>query len=123
MSIAADGTRISSFDETTPIRSSTVSFSTEKNVYSKRQSLSMYALNRSVSKKCANEKLKGTLSVGTGRSSTPSRLHPIYHSQRSLHGSKKEQIWIKRRLSNNAIEKVFDRRKPFVWKEIVDVTV
>lgn len=88
----------------------------------------MCTLNRSSSK----DRLKKTSSVGAHRLNKPllspstTTLHPSYQSQRSLNDdntNNKEQIWIKRRLSNNTIEKLFDRRKSFLWKEIVDVTV
>ncbi len=86
----------------------------------------MCALNRTTSK----EILKKTSSIGAHHLNKPSTtLHPSYQSQRSLNNddnnnnNNTEQIWIKRRLSNNEIKKLFDRRKPFLWKEIVDVTV
>jgi len=83
----------------------------------------MCALNRTTSK----EILKKTSSIRTHHLNKPSTtLHPSYQSQRSLNNddnNNTEQIWIKRRLSNNEIKKLFDRRKPILWKEIVDVTV
>jgi hypothetical protein len=85
----------------------------------------MHILNESVEKNCSNERLKTTSNVENPRFNTT--LHPSYPSQRSSNDddnkNNKEQIWIKRRLSNHAIEKLFDRRKPFLWKEIIDVTV
>jgi len=80
----------------------------------------MCALDRTISK----EKLKKASSVGTHHlNKPPTTLHPSYRSQRSLNDNNTEQIWIKRRLSNNTIEQLFDRRKSFLWKEILDVTV
>jgi len=85
----------------------------------------MHILNESVEKNCSNERLKTISNVENPRFNTT--LHPSCYSQRSSNDddnkNNKEQIWIKRRLSNNAIEKLFDRRKPFLWKEIIDVTV
>ncbi len=96
--ISENSTCRSSLEETLPPRSPTVSFSPED-----IHSSSTCTLNQP----------------------SPSTLHPSYHSQRSFidDDNNKEQIWIKRRLSNSTIEKLFDRRKPFLWKEIIDVTV
>jgi len=86
----------------------------------------MQTLNQPVNRNDSKEKLKKTSSVGTNRLPKPSLISHSTYSQRSFNddnNNNKEQIWIKRRLSNSAVEKVFDRRKPFFWKEIVDVTV
>ncbi len=106
-----------SMEETFPQRPSTVSFSPDG-----IHSSSTCTLNQPAGK----ERLKATSSIGLSRlnQQIPTTLHPSYHSQRSLiDDNNKEQIWIKRRLSNSASEKLFDRRKPFLWKEIIDVTV
>jgi hypothetical protein len=101
----------SSIGETLRKCPSTVSFSTED--------------VHLVYKNSSNERLKKASSIDPSRVNQPlpTTLHPSYHSQRSLIDDDKEQIWIKRRLSNSTIEKIFDRRKPFLWKEIIDVTV
>jgi hypothetical protein len=112
----------SSIQETIPLPSSAISF-TINAIQPIFQSSSMCTLNRPVYKNCSKERLKKNTSITPNRSNTPLTLHPIYHSHRSLNNKKKEQIWIKRRLSNDTIHKLFDRRKPFLWKEIVDVTV
>jgi hypothetical protein len=103
--------------EEVPVRSSVAA---ETN--SKSHSSSMFTLNqRPVYRNCSNQRLKKTSSVEANRLTKPS----TNHSHRSLNddNNNKEQIWIKRRLSNTAIEKLFDRRKSFLWKEIIDVTV
>jgi hypothetical protein len=81
----------------------------------------MFTLNqRPVYRNCSNQRLEKTSSAEANRLTKPS----THQSHRSLNdNNNKEQIWIKRRLSNTAIEKLFDRRKSFLWKEIIDVTV
>ena len=106
-----------SMEEPLPQRPSTISFSPDD-----IHSSSACILNQPV----GNDRLKAKSSMGISRLNQPlpGTLHPSYQSQRSLiDDNNKEQIWIKRRLSNSAIEKLFDRRKPFLWKEIIDVTV
>jgi len=112
----------SSIQETIPVPSSAISF-TINAIQPIFQSSSMCTLNRPVYKNCSKEKLQKNISITPNRSNTPLTLHPMYHSHRSLNNKKKEQIWIKRRLSNDTIHKLFDQRKAFLWKEIVDVTV
>jgi hypothetical protein len=67
---------------------------------SKRQSLSLYGLNRPI-------------------------LKPRLHSYRSLTDNNKnrELIWIKRHQSNSTIEQLLNRRKSSGLKDIIDVTV
>ncbi|CAF1380889.1 unnamed protein product [Adineta ricciae] len=57
------------------------------------------------------------------QSNQASRLHPFYHSHRSLRENSKERVWIKRRLSSDAIQTIFNRQQSFLLKDIVDVTV
>ncbi len=85
----------------------------------------MCLLNRSIYKNYSNERLKKTSSVGFSNVNKPlTTFHSSYYSHRSLdNNNNKEPIWIKRRLSNRTIEQIFDRRKPFLCKEIIDVTV
>jgi hypothetical protein len=88
----------------------------------------MCTLNQSIYKNYPNEGLEKTSRINPHRLTKPSTtLHPSFHSQKSLNENRNnnnpEQIWIKRRLPNSSIEKIFDRRQPFLWKEIIDVTV
>ena len=111
-----------SIQEPIPSRSSAISFTT-KAIHLKSQSSSMGTLNQPFYKNCSKENFKKTTSITPNRSNYPSTLHPLYHSHRSLNDNNTEQIWIKRRLSDDTIHKLFDRRKSFLWKDIVDVTV
>ncbi|CAF0821967.1 unnamed protein product [Adineta steineri] len=106
--------------ETKPFRSSTVCFTTKEINPSSSSSL----LHRSMNKTCSNEKMKKITNIKTNQlNDTPTTLRPIFHSHRSLDDKNTEQIWIKRRLSNDAIQKLFNPQQFFLWKEIVDVTV
>ena len=116
----------SPIEESTRSRASTVSFAPTNPLPKHHQSSSTYALDRPVYRNCSKDRFKKASSVDPpelNKSSTISTtLHPPYYSQRSL-DEHKDPIWIKRRLSNSTIEKLFDRRKPFLWKEIIDATV
>ena len=119
----------SPIEESTRFRSSTVSFSPDVDLpKQQRPSTSMCTLDRPVYRNCSRDRFKKASSVDPSQmnksstDTTTTTLHPSYYSQRSL-DEQKEPVWIKRRLSNSTIEKLFDRRKPFLWKEIIDATV
>ena len=116
-------------EESTRFRSSTVSFSPDIDLPKQQaSSSSMFTLDRPVYRNCSKDRFKKASSVEppqlnkSSTDTTSTTLHPSYYSQRSL-DEQKEPIWVKRRLSNSTIEKLFDRRKPFLWKEIIDATV
>lgn len=119
----------SPMEEPGRFRSSTVSFSPDIDLpKEQQQSTSMYTLDRPVYRNCSRDRFKKASSVDPPQlnkslnNTTTTTLHPTYYSQRSLN-DQEEPVWIKRRLSNSTIERLFDRRKPFLWKEIIDATV
>lgn len=116
----------SHIEEPTRLRASTVSFSPEHSLPKHRQSSSTHALDRPVYRNCSRDRFQKASSVDPPQlnpsSTLSATLHPISYSQRSLN-EHQDPIWIKRRLSNSTIEKLFDRRKSFLWKELTDATV
>ncbi|UJR36222.1 hypothetical protein I4U23_028954 [Adineta vaga] len=108
--------KLSPTDETIPLRSSMISMAS-KVIEIKRGLSSINMLNAST------EKDKTLTDNKSNQLNRASALHPFYHSHRSLNETTKDHVWIKRRLSNDAIRKIFNREQSFLWKDIVDATV
>lgn len=125
VTLTGESAMASSMDRSQRLSSPTMTLTTN-HISPKCQSLSMNTLNRPISKNRPTDRSSKDFSMGPKRLCTSSKLPLSYHSQRSLQDAMnhtKEQIWIKRRPSSGAKEKLFGRRKSFIWKEILDVTV
>ena len=83
------------------------------------------AFDRSKFSTVTSEKLKLMPDVAHHRSGPTSKFRHTYHSHRSLNDQDgtREPVWIKRRVSNSAVEKIFDRGNRLFSKEMIDVTV
>ncbi|CAF1617529.1 unnamed protein product [Rotaria magnacalcarata] len=107
-----------SIEKTISSRPSTIYF-TNRKIPSKHYSLSTYSLPRTILMDCSIQKVNKKFSI-VSSALTERRT---FHSHESLDYHKTEDIWIKRHLSNSTLEKNIDQRNPFLWKEILDVTV